>query len=168
MIQFENERLFERCVARLLLYLAFFLLFCSPSPAQAVYGSIAGRVTDISGAIVKGALVTVTDLGTSESRISVTTSDGDYRIVNLVPGNYRIEVKMPGFKLFSWDHIEVRNDSVVRIDATLAVGDVRESVNVKEQTPLFDTQDSSVGQVIEGRQAQETPLNGRNVMNLVA
>jgi hypothetical protein len=168
MIQFEDERFFARCVAGSLLYLAFFLLVCPPSPAQAVYGSIAGRVTDVSGAIVKGALVTATDLGTSESRISMTNSNGDYRIVDLVPGNYRIEVKMPGFKLFSWDPIEVKTDSAVRIDAALAVGGVRESVDVKEQTPLFDTQGSSVGQVIEGRQVQETPLNGRNVMNLVA
>ena len=168
MIQFEDERLFARCVAGSLLYLAFFLLLCPPSPAQAVYGSIAGRVTDVSGAIVKGALVTATDLGTSESRISMTNSNGDYRIVDLVPGNYRIEVKMPGFKLFSWDPIEVKTDSAVRIDAALAVGGVRESVDVNEQTPLFDTQGSSVGQVIEGRQVQETPLNGRNVMNLVA
>src|ERR1700687_2897937 len=75
---------------------------------------------------------------------------------------------MPGFKLFSWDPIEVKTDSAARIDAALAVGGVRESVDVKEQTPLFDTQGSSIGQVIEGRQVQETPLNGRNVMNLVA
>src|ERR1700680_1671281 len=119
MIQFEDERLFARCVAGSLLYLAFFLSLCPPSPAQAVYGSIAGRVTDVSGAIVKGALVTATDLGTSESRISMTNSNGDYRIVDLVPGNYRIEVKMPGFKLFSWDPIEVKTDSAVRIDAAL-------------------------------------------------
>src|ERR1700721_2066411 len=75
---------------------------------------------------------------------------------------------MSGVKQFSRDPIEVRTDSAVRIDAALAVGGVRESVDVKEQTPLFDTQGSSVGQVIEGRQVQETPLNGRNVMNLVA
>jgi hypothetical protein len=166
-MQFERERLFDQCVARSLLYLALVWLPCPSSPAQAVYGSIAGRVTDISGAIVKGALITVTDLGTSESRIGATNGDGDYRIVNLVPGNYRIEVKMSGFKLFSWNPIEVRVDNVVRIDVTLAVGGVRESVEVKEQTPLLDTQGSSVGQVIEGRQIQETPLNGRNVMNLV-
>ena len=61
-----------------------------------------------------------------------------------------------------------RVDAVPRIDAALGVGSANESIEVQEQTPPLDTQDSSVGQVIEGRQVQETPLNGRNVMNLLA
>jgi hypothetical protein len=141
---------------------------CSPSAAQTVYGSIVGRVSDISGAVIKDASVTVIDQGTGESRSSATNSEGDYGFVNLVPGKYRMDIKAARFKLFSRNTIDVRVDSVARIDAALAVGGANESIEVKEQTPLLDTQDSSVGQVIEGRQVLETPLNGRNVMNLLA
>ena len=164
----SNERRCGLCIAQASLGLMLALWACSPSAAQTVYGSIVGRVSDISGAVIKDASVTVIDQGTSESRSSATNSEGDYRFVNLVPGKYRMDVKAAGFKLFSRDTIDVRVDSVARIDATLAVGASNESIEVKEQTPLLDTQASSVGQVIEGRQVLETPLNGRNVMNLLA
>ena len=127
-----------------------------------------GPVSDIGGAVVKDASITAIDLGTSESRSGTTKSEGDYQFVNLLPGRYRIEVTAAGFKLFSRDPIDVRVDSVVRVDATLAVGAANESIEAQEQTSLLDTQNSSAGQVIEGRQVQETPLNGRNVMNLLA
>jgi hypothetical protein len=156
------------CFARALVCLVLALSRCAPGVAQTVYGSIVGQVSDISGAVVKDASVTAIDLGTSESRSGTTKSDGDYQFVNLLPGRYRIEVTAAGFKLFSRDPIDVRVDSVVRVDATLAVGAANESIEVQEQTSLLDTQNSSAGQVIEGRQVQETPLNGRNVMNLLA
>src|SRR5271165_5713617 len=140
----------------------------APSAAQVVYGSIVGRISDSSGAVVKGASVSVTDLGTGESRISTTNGDGDYRFVNLLPGAYRITIKSVGFRPFSQDPIDVKVDTAVRIDAALVVGGANETVAINEQAPALDTQDSSVGQIIEGRQVQETPLNGRNVMNLLA
>jgi len=159
----------QRCgrrVVRTIVGLAVVLCHCLCSRAQT--GAIVGRITDTSGALVKGASVTLTDIGTNESRIGLTNSDGGYRFVSLIPGRYRIDVKASGFKIYSRDPIEVRVDSVVRVDANLALGSVSESIEVKEQTTSLDTQDSSVGQVIEGRQVQETPLNGRNVMNLIA
>jgi len=140
----------------------------APSAAQVVYGSIVGRISDSSGAVVKGASVSVTDIGTGESRISTTNADGDYRFVNLLPGTYRITIKSAGFRPFSQDPIDVKVDTAVRIDAALVVGGANETIEIKEKAPALDTQDSSVGQVIEGRQIQETPLNGRNVMNLLA
>ena len=133
-----------------------------------MYGSLVGQVTDVSGAVVKDASITAIDLGTSESRSGTTNNAGDYQFVNLVPGRYRIDITAAGFKLFSRNPIDVRVDSVVRVDATLAVGSANESIEVKGQTSLLSTQNSSAGQVIEGRQVQDTPLNGRNVMNLLA
>src|SRR5271165_3058508 len=168
MVQVENRGRHGTCVAQALLALLLAVWPWLTSTAQVAYGSIAGRISDSSGAVVKGASVTLTDLGTDESRVSTTNSDGDYRFVNLVPGKYRIDVKAARFRLFTRRPIDVRVDTVVRVDAALAVGSVNESVEIQEQTPPLDTQDSSVGQVIEGRQVQETPLNGRNVMNLLA
>jgi hypothetical protein len=164
----QNKLNYGARTVRAALYLG--LAFCSwsPSKAQAVYGFILGQVLDASGAAVKDASVTVTDLGTNESRMGVTNGDGDYRFVSLVPGRYRLVVRAPGFKLFSEDPIDVQINSVARIDVVLAVGDAHQTVVVKAQTSSLDTEDSSVGEVIEGKQLQETPLNGRNVMNLVA
>ena len=168
MAQCETDHCRSVCIAQLLLGLVMTLWSWSSSAAQVVYGSIVGRISDSSGAVVKGASVTVTDVETGESRISTTNDDGNYRFVNLVPGRYRIVFKAAGFKAYSREQIDVRVDTVVRVDAGMAVGSANESVEVREQTPPLDTQDPSVGQVIEDGQVEETPLNGRNVMNLLA
>ena len=139
-----------------------------PASAQGFYGSIVGRVSDKTGGVVRGASVTVTSLGTAEKRTTATDADGNYRFVDLVPGRYQLQVENAGFKRFVRESVDVKVDSVSRTDATLVVGDVRETIQAQEQTPLLETQGSSVGQVIEGRQLQDTPLNGRNVMNLIS
>ena len=168
MAQNQEQRPCRVCVVPRWLVVLLALWAWSPSAAQVVYGSITGRVSDSSGAVVKGASVTVTDIGTNESRTLATNADGDYRLVNLLPGKYRIDVRAAGFRAFSHYPVDVRVDTVVRIDAALIVGSTNEIVQVQERTPPLDTQEASVGQVIEGRQVQETPLNGRNVMNLLA
>jgi hypothetical protein len=165
MVHIGNDSGFGRSLAAALL---LGLALATPCPAQSLYGSVEGRVVDIGGRVVKGASVTTTHLGTNESRIGVTDGTGFYRFVNLVPGGYRLDVSSDGFKSYSREPIDVRVDSGIQIDVTLAVGGVHESIKVEGQSPLLATQDSSVGQVIEGRKVQETPLNGRNVMNLVA
>src|ERR1700693_931130 len=141
---------------------------CSPASAQAFYGSLAGRVSDHTGAVVRGATVTVVSLATTEKRAGTTDRTGSYRFVNLQPGPYRVEIESAGFKRFTQEPVDVRVDTTVSLDASLALGDLHETVSVQEQTPLLETQSESVGQVIEGQQVQDTPLNGRNAMNLVA
>ena len=148
------------------LVLAWFA--CLPASAQAFYGSLAGRVSDRTGAVVRGASVTLTSLETTEKRAGTTDGAGGYRFVNLIPGPYRVEIESPGFKHFTQEPVDVKVDTTVFLDSSLALGDVRETVSVDGQTPLLETQSGSVGQVIEGRQVQDTPLNGRNAANLVA
>ena len=142
--------------------------FSSPASAQAFYGSIVGRVADSSGARVIGATVTLVSAGTSEKRTTTTDSTGAFRFVNLLPGLYGLQIESPGFKHFLEESIDVRIDTTVFLDASLTVGDLHETINVKEDTALLETQSASLGQVIEGSQVQNTPLNGRNVLNLVA
>ena len=112
--------------------------------------------------------VTLINLGTSERRTVETDALGNYQFVNLVPGPYRIEIQRVGFKRLTRDQIQVEVQAVVRIDATLEVGDVGQVVEVKAETPLLQTETSSLGQVVESRAVQQMPLNGRNVLNLVA
>jgi Carboxypeptidase regulatory-like domain len=150
--------------------LSLVLASCSwlSASAQAFYGSIVGRVSDTTGAGIRGASVILTSLGTTEKRTVATDPTGSYRFVDLMPASYRIEVENAGFKHFKQEPLDVRLDTATFLAISLVLGDVHESVTVQEQAPLLDPQGASLGQVIEGRQVQDTPLNGRNVMNLVA
>ncbi|HTU46749.1 MAG TPA: TonB-dependent receptor [Bryobacteraceae bacterium] len=137
-----------------------------PLTAQTTYGSIAGAVTDPSGATIAGAQVTLTNVGTSEKRTQQTGNDGLFLFVNLIPGSYSIEVEKPGFKRYSRPQIAVDVNQNVHVDASLQVGNVQETVEVTAETPLIQTETSSLGTVVDTREANELPLNGRNIFNL--
>jgi len=137
-----------------------------PLRAQTTYGSIAGAVTDPSGASIAGAQVTLTNLGTSENRTQQTGSDGLYQFVNLIPGRYSIDVEKPGFKRYSRPEITVDVNQNARVDASMQVGNVNQTVEVTAETPLIQTETSSLGTVVDTREANELPLNGRNIFNL--
>src|SRR3989441_2773853 len=147
---------------------ACFMGFSLPVRAQSTYGSIAGAVTDSSGAAIADAQVTLTNLGTSEKKTQSTGSDGLYSFVNLFPGRYRVEVEKTGFKKYSRPEVVVEVNQSARIDATMQVGEVSQVVEVTGETPLLQAETSSLGQVVEQRKANELPLNGRNIFNLTA
>jgi hypothetical protein len=145
-----------------------FLISIAPICAQTFYGSIVGTVTDQSKAVIAGARVTLTNTGTAEVRTDQTDVNGNYQFVNLIPGVYRVDVDSPGFKHLTHDQVQVQVQAAVRIDVALQVGDVGQTVEVTGQAALLQTETSSLSQVVEGRTVQEMPLNGRNVLNLVA
>src|SRR5580693_428872 len=134
---------------------------------QSTYGSISGSVADASGAIVTDANVTLTNVGTGEKRTQSSGADGLFTFVNLFPGQYRIDVEKQGFKHFvrSAIVVEVQQDS--HIAAALQVGEVSQVVEVTAETPLLQSETSSLGQEVEQRKANELPLNGRNIFNLI-
>src|ERR1700730_5372842 len=136
--------------------------------AQTTYGSIAGLVADASGAAISGAEVTLTNTGTAEKHVQQTGSDGLYSFVNLLPATYRIDVEKPGFKRVARPDVVGEVGQSVRIDLTLQVGEVTQTVEVTGETPQLQADTSSLGQVVEERKANELPLNGRNVFNLIS
>src|SRR5947209_18169720 len=144
------------------------LLVASTSFSQTFYGSLVGTVNDASSSAVPQATVTLTNLGTAERRTMQSDSSGNYQFVNLVPGEYKIEVEKIGFRRFARDPITVEVQSAVRIDVAMQVGDVNQVVEVSAETPLLQTENSSLGQVVDSRKVLEMPLNGRNVFGLVA
>src|SRR6202166_1639857 len=152
---------------RIFVFVACAAVATYTSSAQTFYGSIVGTVTDSSGASVPGAAVTVVNNGTAEHRTAQSNADGNYEFVNLVPGRYRVDVEKTGFKHLTRDDIEVQVQATVRVDAGMQIGDVGQTVEVSAQTPLLQTETSSLGTVVEQRKVQEMPLNGRNVINLV-
>jgi hypothetical protein len=134
---------------------------------QSTYGSISGSVNDTTGAVVTDANVTLTNLGTGEKRTQSSGSDGLFTFVNLFAGQYRIDVQKQGFKRFARLDITVQVQQDTHIAAALQVGEVSQIVEVTAETPLLQSETSSLGQVVEGRQADELPLNGRNIFNLI-
>src|SRR5437879_3561201 len=134
--------------------------------AQSTYGSVAGSVTDSTGATVTDANVTLTNLGTSEKRTQSSGSDGLFTFVNLFAGQYRIDIEKQGFKHYTRTSVTVDVQQTTHIDATLQVGQVSETVEVTSETPLFQPETSSLGTIVDQREANELPLNGRNIYNL--
>jgi hypothetical protein len=150
--------------------LVFFLvltLLPSSAISQTTFGSITGVITDATGAAVPGVNITLTNIGTGEQRQTVTGDDGLYQFVNLIPGRYKIDATKAGFQHFTRQPITVDVAQAVRIDVTMALGEVSQTVEVTAETPLLQPQTSSLGQVVESRLTTELPLNGRNVFNLV-
>jgi hypothetical protein len=144
------------------------LVSCSLSlRAQSTYGALSGTVVDSTGAAEPGATVTLINTGTSEKQTQLTGDTGLYSFVNLNPGQYRISVEKTGFKRVNRENIVIQVQQTARIDITLAVGQATETVTVTTEVPLLQAETSSLGQVVEERNADELPLNGRNVFSLV-
>ena len=154
---------------RIVIWAAVVSVFCCLSFGQTFYGSIVGTVTDATSALMPGAKVTLTNLGTSQTRSMETNAEGLYQFVNLVPGKYKIDVEKAGFKRFTREPITVEVQSAVRIDVSgLEAGAVTQTVEVTGETPLLQPETSSLGQVVEARKVNELPLNGRNPLALSA
>ena len=144
------------------------VVISAPAAAQSFYGSLISVTQDAQGGVIPGATVVLTNTATNERREGVTGEDGTYRFVNLVPGTYRLEVELPGFQRYVRDQIVVNVQSTPRIEATLQLGSLQETVSVTGEAPLLQTENASVGTVVGSRGVQELPLNGRNVLNLIA
>ena len=143
------------------------MICCPPLNAQTSYGGISGVVLDPSAAAIADAEVTLTNTATGEKQVQRTSPDGLYEFVNLKPFTYKIDVEKTGFKRISRSDVIVQVDQKVRIDLTMQLGEVSQTVEVTGETPLLQPETSSLGQVVEGRKVGELPLNGRNVFNLI-
>jgi len=144
------------------------VMISAPAATQSFYGSLITVTQDAQGLVIPGATVVLTNTATNERHDGVTGVDGTYRFVNLVPGTYRLEVELAGFQRYVRDQIVVNVQSTPRIEATLQLGSLEETVLVSGESPLLQTENASVGTVVGSRAVQELPLNGRNVLNLIA
>lgn len=145
-----------------------FMLLAAPAllSAQSITQSIQGLVTDASGAVVAGAKVTVTNLGTGLSLTEETNATGNYSFPLLPVGNYDIRVEMAGFKSETVRNVRLETAAQVRRDFVLQVGDVTETIEVVASGVTLNTENAIVGGVIENKRIIELPLNGRNIVQL--
>jgi hypothetical protein len=151
-----------------LFVLGFILLFSGLLIFGQTFGEITGQVVDATNANVAGATVTITNTDTNAKRVAVTTEAGIYSFPSLPPGKYDIRVEKPGFKADTSKQVEVQVQQTVRLDFTLQVGQVSESVEVSAAADQLIQENATVGTVIEHQGIIELPLNGRNYLGLVA
>src|SRR5277367_6065072 len=153
--------------ALLLLTLLSGITWTTSIQAQTSYGSIIGSVTDPSGAVVPDAQVSLKNTGTNATQTATTSASGTYSFVNLNPGSYSVTVSKTDFQSFTQDGVDVQIGGATRVNITLPVGNASETVTVTAAPAQLQTDSASLGGVVEGQQVVESPLNGRNVNNLL-
>ncbi len=161
-----NGRAFSSLVGRapLLALASLVVLLCSAAPlrAQVDAGAILGTVSDASGGSVHGATVTMTNEGTNASLSTTTGADGTYKFSPVKIGSYKLTATIQGFQTITTRNVVVNVGQDVVVDFTLKPGSVSETVEVQSSIPVLETQDASVGQVIDSHSVNDLPLNGRN------
>lgn len=149
--------------------IAFFPALAPKMHAQGITGSITGSVSDTSGASVADAAVEIRNVDTNAVR-SIQTSDiGSYKVTQLQPGRYSIKVEKEGFKTYQTSEITLQIGQVLEVNAQMEVGSANATVTVTSAPPVIQSEDSSIGSVIDSKAIENTPLNGRlSVMGLIA
>jgi len=133
--------------------------------AQSDTARLQGTVTDPQGGVVTGATVVVTNVGTGRQSSAATNELGYYSLSALPPGNYHVEISQKGFRKVTRD-LELQVAQLGVADFQLQIGDVTQVIEVNAGSPVVNAQDSAIGEVVEGRQVAELPLNGRNFTQL--
>src|ERR1700724_801128 len=163
----------QRLIIRLLvitsiLALAALMIFPVRSViAQSSNASLTGRITDSSKAVTPDAKVIAINTGTRVRYETVTNETGSYYVTKLPPGTYPIEVEKLGFKAVLKSDVILHVQDALEINFEMVLGSASESVTVRGGAPLLDTESSTMGTIVEQRKANELPLNGRNVFNLI-
>ena len=139
----------------------------APLYAQAARAELTGRVTGADGAALSGARIAVRALRTNDQRVVVSGDNGLYTLPTLTPGGYEVTVELSGFKRFVQRAVTLATGERVRLDVTLAVGGLEETVDVTGEPSTLRTESGSLGQVVPNAAIVGLPLNGRSFISLI-
>jgi hypothetical protein len=142
------------------------LLLPAIARSQTSSGKLVGVVQDSSGGVLPGVSIVVKNLGTGTSRDTVTDDRGQFDLAGLAPGRYQVDAELQGFRKFSQGPVTVQVNQETRVNPTLSVGTVAETVNVTAEGMLVQTTTSVVGKVVDEKQILQLPLSGRNFADL--
>src|SRR5882672_4728571 len=134
--------------------------------AQSTNGSIAGRVTDPSRAVIVDAKVAAISVDTNVHYEGVTNGSGEYYLTNLPPRNYRIEIEKTGFQKLIKPYVILHVQDALAIDFVMTVGSVLESITVQTGAPMVNTESAAVSTVVDRTFVEHLPLNGRSFQTL--
>jgi hypothetical protein len=143
-------------VCRLTLAYALWAAACFGQNAQ-----VSGLIQDPSNLIVSGADVRILNEQTGGRRNTRSNESGFYSLPSLAPGNYRITIRATGFETIVREGIKLEVGENTRLDFDLTIGDSRTVITVHGGPPLINTEDASVGTVIDRDTIEQMPLNGR-------
>jgi hypothetical protein len=150
---------------------ALMLTLSAAAWGQTVSGNIVGVITDATGAVVPNAKVTLVEVHTNITRTAASNQSGNYSFTNLDPGNYRLEVEVPGFRKATRSGMEVLMNSTVRADIELQPGQLNEVVSVTAEASVLQTDRADTGRKIETKLLADMPLaynrNFQSLVNLV-
>ena len=145
------------------------VLLVTPLPAAAQFSSaLQGTISDTQQAFVPDATVRVTNTTTGVTREVATSADGVYRVPSLGAGVYTVEIEKTGFLKARRENLRLGISETLRLDFTLEVSGVAESVTVESKAPLVETEQGRVSGRVDRTLLQEMPLSGRNLYNLLA
>jgi trimeric autotransporter adhesin len=147
------------CISRVVLIVLAGTMLAA---GQGFQGGLRGGVTDSAGAVVPGAVLTITNEGTNATRSTITNEAGQYVFGALIPGTYKIKTELPGFKVFEQTGVMIGTQEFLIVDIRLEVGAVTESVSVVADVPLIETSNPSNGQLLPSTDLVTLPNPGRN------
>ena len=144
---------------------ALFTILFLPSFVYAQDATVIGRVLDSTDAVLPGVTVTALNPADGTTAFGVSDESGNYRLA-VRPGTYSITAELPGFESAVRENMELSVGASVTLDLRMRLAGVAETITVTGQAPLVDTSTSRVGGVIDRRQVEELPVNGRNFVDL--
>ena len=145
-------------------------LFCCGGTFVAmadVTATILGTVKDASGAVVPGVKIVATNQETNFSQSTTSDVDGQYRLLALPVGRYRVEASANGFQRFAVTDLPLEVNQQRRIDVSLQVGNLQTEVSVEASALTVETTSTQLGEVINEKKILSLPLNGRSYIDLL-
>ncbi len=155
-----------RRLALLMSLAALLSLVPAAAGAQVTTADLVGTIKDSTGGVLPGVTVALTNEDTGVSRTATTGDSGTYIFTSLPPGTYRLTAEIPGFRKVERTGVELQVNQRAQVDFDLEVGAVGETILIEGTPPLLESQSSVLGSVIQEKQVQELPLNGRNFVQL--
>jgi hypothetical protein len=144
------------------------VLFVPKGALAQGYGSISGTVTDATGAVVPGAVVTATQSSTGLMLKTTSSGEGAYVFPSLAPSVYNVSASHAGFETYTVKELQLRADTALTTNIVLRAGSTTETVTVSAEAAQVDVTTGTLAQVIGTSQVNELPLNGRNLASLTA